>query len=62
MVGWGINAAKNGCAHRRARKLLTDYNHRILTFHSIYDYFALLLLLLLLLLKEVGNARLEESD
>ena len=30
------------CAHRRARKLLTDYNHRILTFHSIYDYFALL--------------------
>ena len=26
----------------RARKLLTDYNNRILTFHSIYDYFALL--------------------
>ena len=26
----------------RARKLLIDYNHRILTFHSIYDYFALL--------------------
>ena len=36
------NAAKIECAHRRARKLLTDYNHRILTFHSIYDYFALL--------------------
>ena len=30
------------CAHRRACKLLTDYNHRILTFYSIYDYFALL--------------------
>ena len=37
-----INAAKIECAHRRACKLLTDYNHRILTFHSIYDYFALL--------------------
>ena len=36
------NAAKIECAHRRARKLLTDYNHRILTFHSIYDYFSLL--------------------
>ena len=34
------NAAKNECAHRRASKLHTDYNHRIL--HSIYDYFALL--------------------
>ena len=33
------NAAKIECAHRRARKLLTDYNHRILTFNSIYDYF-----------------------
>ena len=32
--------AKIECAHRKARKLLTDYNHRILTFHSIYDYFA----------------------
>ena len=30
------------CAHRRACKLLTDYNHRILNFHSIYDYIALL--------------------
>ena len=36
------NAAKIKCGHRRACKLLTDYNHRILTFHSIYDYFALL--------------------
>ena len=36
------NAAKIECAHWRACKLLTDYNHRILTFHSIYDYFALL--------------------
>ena len=26
----------------RACKLLTDYNQKILTFHSIYDYFALL--------------------
>ena len=30
------------CAHRRAGKLLTDHNHRILTFHTIYYYFALL--------------------
>ena len=30
-----------GCAHMRARKLLTDYNLGIHTFHSIYDYFAL---------------------
>ena len=29
------NAAKIERAHRRACKLLTDYNHRILTFHSI---------------------------
>ena len=36
------NAAKIECPHRRASKLLTDYNHRILTFHSIYDYFTLL--------------------
>ena len=34
------NAAKIECSHRRARKLLTDYNLGILTFHSIYDYFA----------------------
>ena len=46
LLAWGrsgrTNAAKIECAHRRARKLLTDYNHRILTSHSIYDYFALL--------------------
>ena len=36
------NAAKIECAHRRACKLLTNYNHRIPTFDSIYDYFALL--------------------
>ena len=46
LLAWGrsgrTNAAKIECAHRRALKLLTDYNHRILTFHSIYDYFALL--------------------
>ena len=46
LLSWGrsgrTNAAKIECAHRRARKLLTDYNHRILTFHSIYDYFTLL--------------------
>ena len=46
LLAWGrsgrTNAAKIECAHRRAGKLLTDYNHRILTFHLIYDYFALL--------------------
>ena len=46
LLSWGrsgrTNAAKIECAHRRARKLLTDYNHGILTFHSIYDYFPLL--------------------
>ena len=46
LLAWGrsgsTNAAKIECAHRRVCKLLTDYNHRILTFHSIYDYFALL--------------------
>ena len=46
LLAWGrsrrTNSAKIECDHRRARKLLTDYNHRILTFHSIYDYFALL--------------------
>ena len=46
LLEWGrsgrTNAAKTECAHRRACKLLTDYDHRILTFHSIYDYFALL--------------------
>ena len=45
-LAWGrsgrTNAAKIECAHRRASKLFTDYNQKILTFHSIYDYFALL--------------------
>ena len=40
-IGAYTNAAKIEYAHRKARKILTDYNHRILTFHSIYDYFAL---------------------
>ena len=46
LLAWGrsgrTNAAKIECAQRRARKLLTDYNHWILTFHSIYNYFSLL--------------------
>ena len=46
LPAWGrpgsTNAAKIECAHRRACKLLTDYNQKILTFHSIHDYFALL--------------------
>ena len=46
LLAWGrsgrTNASKIECSHRRALKLLTDYNHGILTFHSIYDYFALL--------------------
>ena len=46
LLAWGrsgsTNAAKIECAHRRACKLLTDYNQKILSFHSIYDYFALL--------------------
>ena len=46
LLSWGrsgsTNAAKIECAHRRACKLLTDYNQKILAFHSIYDYFALL--------------------
>ena len=37
------NPAKIECAHRRAHKLLTDFNHKILIFYSIYDYFALLI-------------------
>ena len=36
------NAAKIECAHRSAWKLLTDHNQKILTFHSFYEYFALL--------------------
>ena len=46
LLAWGrsgsANAAKIECAHRRACKLLKDYNQKILTFRSIYDYFALL--------------------
>ena len=46
LLAWGksgsTNAAKIEYAHRRACKLLTDYNQKVLTFHSIYDYFALL--------------------
>ena len=46
LLAWGrsgsTNAAKIECAHRRECKLLTDYNQKILTFHLIYDYFALL--------------------
>ena len=46
LLAWGRSrrtiAAKIECAHRRTRKLLTVYKHRILTFHSMYDYFALL--------------------
>ena len=46
LLAWGrsgsTNAAKIEYAHRRACKLLTDYNQKILTFCSIYDYFALL--------------------
>ena len=45
-LGWErsgrTNAAKIECAHPIERKLFTDYNHKILTFHSIYDYFSLL--------------------
>ena len=37
LLAWGrsgrTNAAKIECAHRRARKLLTDYNQKIFTFH-----------------------------
>ena len=36
------NASKIECAHRRGCKLLTDYNHRILTFHSIFKALTLL--------------------
>ena len=37
-----LYAANIECAHRRAHKFLTAYKHRILAFHSVYDYFALL--------------------
>ena len=36
------NATKIECAHRRENKLFNHYNQKILTFLSIYDYFALL--------------------
>ena len=46
ILAWGrsgrANAATIECAHRRAIKLLTENNPKLLTFHSIYDYFALL--------------------
>ena len=46
LLAWGrsgsTNAAKIECTLRRACKLLTDYNQKILTFYSINDYFALL--------------------
>ena len=38
-----MNAAKIACALTRACEWLTDYNQKILTFRSIYDYFALLI-------------------
>ena len=41
-IGTYYNAANIECALNRARNLLKVYNHRILTFHSIYDSFALL--------------------
>ena len=45
LQAWGrsgsTNAVKVEYAHRRACKL-PDYNQKIFTFHSIYDYFALL--------------------
>ena len=49
LLAWGrsgfTNAVTIECAHRRACKLFTYYNDRILTFHSIYDHFALLMVL-----------------
>ena len=41
-ISGSTNAAKIECPHRRACNLLRDYNQKIVTFHSIYDYFALL--------------------
>ena len=39
LLAWGrsgsTNAAKIECVHRKACKLLTDYNQKILIFHSI---------------------------
>ena len=46
LLAWGrsgrTNVSKIECTHRRASKLFTDYNQRMITFHSIDDYFALL--------------------
>ena len=48
LLAWGRSGSTNAtkiewaCTQARACKLLTDYNQKILTFHSIYDYFALL--------------------
>ena len=46
LLAWGrsgnTNAAKIECPHIRACKLLPDYNQKILTFHSINNYFSLL--------------------
>ena len=46
LLAWGrsgrTNTIKIECAHRRARKLLTDYNHRVLTSQWIYEWEALL--------------------
>ena len=39
---WRPNAAKIDCAHRRASKLLINYNQKMLSFYSIFDYFTLL--------------------
>ena len=41
-IGTYTNAVRIECTHRKASKLLTDYYQKILTLHSIYDYFALL--------------------
>ena len=46
LLAWGrlghTNAATVECDHRRACKVLADYDRTIATFHWIYDYFALL--------------------
>ena len=42
LLACGRSGRTNAAMIECPRKLLTDYNHRILTFHSIYDYFTLL--------------------
>ena len=46
LLAWGrsgrTNALRLSVLTGEHEKLLTDYNRNILTFHSIYDYFALL--------------------